>query len=94
MQNSTKIFIEKLAEKYPNAIPIFGGALWIDYTDMDEIVNYLPNIIRSAHFWEWHAGLADACRMFCHCLFVDPALVEAYIGMTFERITKEIKNYV
>ena len=86
MPTSTQVFIEKLAEKHPNAIPIFGGALWIDSTNMDAIVTHLPNIIRSAQFWKWHAGMADACRMFCHCLFVDPALVESYIGIKFEQL--------
>ena len=83
---STQIFIEKLNEKYNNAIPIFGGALWIDSTDIWQVIDYLPTIIHNAKFWRWHAGLADACRMFCHCLFVDPALVECYIGMKFEQL--------
>ena len=94
MPNATQKFIEELAKKHSNAIPIFGGALWVDATDMHAIIKHLTNIIRGAQFWKWHAGLADACRTFCHCLFVDPALVEAYIGMKFEQLTKEIKNYV
>jgi hypothetical protein len=87
---STQAFIEKLAEKHSNAIPIFGGALWINSADMDAIIDYLPNIIRSAQFWKWHAGVADACRMFCHCLFVDPALVEVCIGATFDEIARRV----
>jgi hypothetical protein len=83
---STQVFIEELDNKYGNAIPIFGGALWIDSADIWAIIDYLPTIIHNAEFWKWHGGLADACRMFCHCLFVDPALVEACIGMKFEKL--------
>ena len=85
---ATKQFIETLDEKYPNAIPIFGGAIWINPTDIGQIIKYLPTIIHNAKFWNWHGGLADACRQFCHCLFVDPTLVEACIGMKFEKLTE------
>lgn len=88
VENSTKCFIEALAEKHDRAIEIFGGAIWIDSTDTWAIINYLPTIIHNAKFWNWHGGLADACRMFCHCLFVDPALIEAAIGMKFEKLVK------
>lgn len=84
--NATMRFIEALAEKHDRAIPIFGGALWIDPTDTDRIINHLPTIVHNAKFWKWKGGLADACRTFCHCLFVDPALIEACIGMTFEEL--------
>ena len=83
---STQTFIEELDKKYPNAIPIFGGAIWIDSADILDVIAYLPSIIRHAKIWKWHGGLADACRMYCHCLFVDPALVECYIGMKFEQL--------
>ena len=86
--NATMRFVEELDEKHGNAIPIFGGAIWLDPTDTDAIVNYLPSIIRNAQIWSWHGGLADACRQFCHCLFVDPTLIEACIGMTFEKLTE------
>lgn len=85
---TTKHFIEALDSKYQNAIPIFGGALWIGHSDIDGIIAHLPAIIRNAKFWNWHAGLADACRQFCHCLFVDPALIECCIGMSFEKLTE------
>ena len=86
--NATMRFIEDLDEKHDRAIPIFGGALWIDPTDIDAIINYLPTIVHDAKFWKWHGGLADACRTFCHCLFVDPTLIEACIGMKFEKLTE------
>lgn len=87
-KEAIKKSIEALAEKHSNAIAIFGGAYFIDQ-DLETIVRYLPNIIRGAEFFKWHGGLADACRVFCHCLFVDPALVECYIGMKFEKLTEE-----
>jgi hypothetical protein len=86
MNNATRNFIEALDEKHTNAIPIFGGALWIDPANIEAIIAYLPTIIHNAKFWQWHAGLADACRQFCHCLFVDPALIEYAIGMKFEEL--------
>lgn len=86
--NATMRFIEALDERHPNAIPIFGGAIWIDPTDTERIINHLPSIIHNAKFWKWHGGLADACRQFCHCLFVDPTLIEACIGMKFEKLTE------
>lgn len=90
MNEATVRFIEALDEKYSNAIPIFGGAIWIDPTDTARIISYLPTIITNAKIWSWHGGLADACRQFCHCLFIDPALIEARIGMKFETLTKGV----
>ena len=86
--NATMRFIEALADKLPNerVIPIFGGAAFIDPTDTNAIIDYLPEVIRGAKFWHWSAGLADACRVFCHCLLVDPALIECCIGMKFEEL--------
>lgn len=92
MNEATMRFIEALDKKYSNAIPIFGGAIWINPMDIDAIITHLPSIIRSAQIWNWHGGLADACRTFCDCLFVDYALVEAYIGMKFEKLTEVLVN--
>ena len=92
MQSATMHYIEALAEKHSNAIPIFGGAIWLDPCNLDQIIGHLPSIIRGAKFWEWHGGLADACRIFCHCLFVDPALIEVSIGMKFEELTEVLLN--
>lgn len=86
MQNATMHYIENLAEKYPDAIPVFGVALWVNPADISSIIEHLPTVIREAQFRKWHAGIADACRTFCHCLFVDPALIECYIGMKFEQL--------
>jgi hypothetical protein len=76
--------IEALNKKHSNAIPIFGGALWVN--DLDALVSSLPSVIHGAKFFKWHAGLADACRTFCHLCLIDPALVECYIGMKFEEL--------
>lgn len=78
--------IENLDKKHGNAIPIFGGALWIDPSDINKVIGYLPSIIQNAQIWNWHGGIADACRQFCHILLVDPMLVEACIGMKFEQL--------
>ena len=82
--NATMRFIEDLHEKHGNAIPIFGGAIFMDGADLEKAALYLPSIIRNAEFFKWHDTLANACRVFCHCLFIDPMLMESYIGSTFE----------
>ncbi len=81
---ATQKAIEALAEKHSNAIAIFGGALWVH--DLEMLIASLPSVISGAKFWKWHAGLADACRQFCHLCFIDPMLVECSIGMTFEQL--------
>ena len=86
MKNATLHYIENLAEKHPDAVPIFGHAYYMDDVSIDAIIRKLPDVVREAKFRKWHGGLADACRTFCHCLFVDPTLVECYIGMTFEQL--------
>lgn len=76
--------IEALDEKYSNAIPIFGGALWVH--NLETLVGSLPSVISGAKFWKWHAGVAGACRTFCHLCGYDPALIEVYLGMRFEEL--------
>lgn len=83
-QNAAQRFIEALDRKHPNAIPIFGGAIFLDGSNLEKVALYLPAIIRNAEFFRWHDTLANACRQFCHCLFIDPMLMEAYIGSSFE----------
>jgi hypothetical protein len=85
--NATMRAVEALDEKYPNAIPIFGGAIWVN--GIEEIIQSLPHVIHSAKFFGWHDTLANACRTFCHLCFIDPALVECHIGMKFEKLTGE-----
>lgn len=81
---ATQRAIEALNEKHSNAIAIFGGALWVH--DLERLVASLPSVISGARFFGWHAGVVDACRTFCHLCFIDPALVECYIGMKFEEL--------
>jgi hypothetical protein len=82
-------YIIALDEKYGNAIPVFGGALFV-YDDIDTLIRTLPTVIKHAKFFEWHENSANTCRTFCHCAFIDPALIEAYIGMTFENFVTRI----
>lgn len=85
--SATEKAILALDEKYGNTIPIFGGAIWVK--GIEDIVRMLPSIIHSAKFFKWHDTLANACRTFCSLCFVDPALVECYIGIKFEKLTEE-----
>ena len=84
MNEYTKHLVEKLDEKYGNAIPIFGGAIWVD--GLEKLISGLPHVIQSAKFFKWHESLANACRTFCHLCGYDPALIEVYIGMKFEEL--------
>lgn len=89
MYNVQKI-IEELDNNYPNAIPVFGGALWAyEYAEKGDIksfVKYLPNVISEAKFRKWHEGIAGALRRFCRICLVDPMLIEAYLGIRFEEL--------
>ena len=84
--------ITALDNKYPNAIPVFGGALGAyncinsDTPDLKQFVSYLPSVIHSAKFHKWHEGTVGALRRFCHLCFVDPSLIEAYIGYSFDEL--------
>ena len=84
MQNAIANYINALADKHSNAIPIFGYAYHMQDRSIPAIVRKIPTIIENAKFFGWHDTLANACRTFCHCCFVDPALVEVYVGSTFE----------
>ena len=82
--------ITALSDKYDNAIPIFGGALGAynyintDNPDFESFVKYLPSVISHAKFFKWHEGVVGALRRFCRLCFVDPALIECYIGARLE----------
>ena len=76
-----------LDAKYPNAIPVFGGALGAyehinsEHPNIKAFVFCLPEVVHSAKFHKWHEGTVGAVRRFCHLCLVDPQLVELYIGM-------------
>ena len=85
-----------LADKHDNAIPVFGGALGAyehincDNPDFKKFVKCLPEVIHSAKFYKWHEGTIGAARRFCRLCLVDPALIELYIGTSFEELCKEV----
>ena len=81
--------IEVLGTRHDNAIPIFGGALWVydgnDF-DLDRFMSGLPHIVHSAKFFKWHEGVVGAIRRYCNICMVDPMLVEVALGMRLEDI--------
>ena len=90
MQNAILKNIETLQAKHDNTIAIFGGAYHVNRNDMVDITSFLVNVVTSARFLKWHESDASACRTFCHLALIDPALVEAAIGMTFEKLVSLI----
>ena len=93
-----KSAIEKLGEKYSNAIPVFGCALSAskyleaDNYDFNKFVSFLPTVIGDAQFFKWHEGVLGALRTFCRLCFVDPALVEAYLGISFVEVANHYEK--
>ena len=66
----------------PNVFPMFGGAVYVH--TIDDLIDYLPNVIS----WSRRKGynIIDNIHTFCHLCYIDPMLVEAYIGMRFEEL--------
>lgn len=89
IQDFIKHNIEVLDSKYPNAIPIFGGALWVyhdDDFDSQRFIAGLSHIAKNAEFFKWHEGVAGAMYRYCHICMVDPMVVEVALGMKFEEL--------
>lgn len=88
-QDFIKHQIEVLDAKYHNAIPIFGGAIWVYHNndfDSQRFIAGLSHIIHSAEFFKWHEGVLGALRRYCHICMVDPLIVEVELGMKFEEL--------
>ena len=77
-----------LNDKYPNAIPVFGGALGafnaLEVGDYDRFKSLMLEAINDAKFFKWHESALQVARRFCHLCYVDPMLVEVYIGLRLE----------
>lgn len=89
---NVKQIIEALDDKYPNAIPVFGGALWAyEYAERGDIktfVTYLPHVISESKYRNWHEGSVGALNRFCRICLVDPMLIEAYLGIRFKELVE------
>ena len=85
--------ITTLDTKYPNTIPIFGGALGaynaLEVGDIDRFEALMTDAVDNAKFYKWHESSADVARRFCTICRVDPALIEAGFGMRFEELFEE-----
>ena len=82
--------LSDLNQQYANAFAIFSGAYWAHQAiisgNMADFVSFLPAVITNVKFYGWHETIPQALRRFCHLCLVDPALVEAYLGMKFEEV--------
>lgn len=86
--------IEALDAQYPNAIPVFGGALFAakyvhENFNLDKFIMCLSNAIYNAKFYNWHESPAKTAQRFCNLCGIDPFLIETYIGTSFNEIWKE-----
>ena len=84
--------IMALDKDYPNAIPVFGGALeaskyiTAEHVDFEAFLVGLQSVIHNAKFYHWHEGALGAACRFCHLCSVDPALIECYLMIPFETL--------
>lgn len=87
-QDFIKNNIECLDSKYPNAIPIFGGALWVYHGNnfsSEHFLAGLSHVAKSAKFFKWHEGVVGAIRRYCNICMIDPAIVESALGIKLEQ---------
>ena len=92
IQEFIKYKIKVLDAKYPNAIPVFGGALWVyngDVINNENFVNALFTVADNARFFNWHESPAQAMRRFCNICMMDSEAIELCLGMKFEDICRE-----
>lgn len=88
--------IMALDSKHDNAIPIFGGALSAynhincDKPDYGKFIRCLITAAKDAKFYRWHEGPIGAMRTFCRLCFIDPMLIELYIGMSLAEVAEAI----
>ena len=76
--------INNLSKLGNNDVQIFGGAIYVH--NIHDIVKYLPYVINISARKGF--DVAENCRKFCHICSIDPMLVETYMGITFEELTK------
>ena len=78
--------------KYHNAIPVFGGALSafnaLEDGDYDKFKSLMLGAINDAKVFKWHESALEVARRFCRLCYVDPMLIEAYIGLRLEEWIK------
>lgn len=86
--------IMSLSDKYPNTIPVFGGALGafnaLEVGDLDRFKALMTDAVDKAKFYEWHEPSVDVARRFCHLCFVDPALIECDLCISFNELFSEV----
>lgn len=86
--------VESLHEKHGNAIQTLGGVLsayeYAESSDLHKFCQCLSHVILEAQLSKWHSGISGAMKTFCNLCLIDYALVECYLGMSFN----DIEEYV
>lgn len=76
--------ILNLCQKYPGAIPVFGGALCAAKAldeksdDFETVFEYLTGCLENAVFFRWHEPKEDTVRRFFALVGIDPALIAGW----------------
>jgi hypothetical protein len=90
--------IRALAQTHENAIAVMGGAYFAaqdihqDTPNFNAFIYKMDEMIRQHLFRDYDEPLEKSMKTFCHLCMVDPALVEAYLGMKFKDIANEIRG--
>ena len=89
--------VQRMNDETHRASVVLGGATFAiqyvhgDTMDIDTFITVcLPHVVRNARFFGWPEGPVDALNRFCHICLVDPKLIEAYLGITFEEVVKHV----
>ena len=54
--------------------------------DLDTFIHRLDNALQAMVFRKFEMPLADALKDYCHFALIDPMLIEAYIGQSFDTL--------
>ena len=68
----------------PRSIEIYGGAYHLcanGSPSLEDAAFCIASAIRSAKFFEPETETETIIRNFCHLLFIDPMLMEVYLGI-------------
>ena len=82
---STYQILRDMSETRPDVIAMFGGAVYV--STIDDLINCFPHIFHYSQIKGY--DIIENMHTFCHICSIDPSLVEAYLGMSFEELIQD-----